>query len=122
MTNLHLAILSAVLPLAILAGLWFIYRRIRACFTSLATCLLRLDRSLRSHVVDEIDRLHDAVVEHVSGEVGNVADLVAKATDHFIASAEELRTNAERIKAHSQEMHDRAVSRDIAPRQAVTRT
>lgn len=133
MTNLHLALISALVSLiAGSVGFYFLRTHITSEFDRLelllhtradhiVDSLAHTERSVRSHVVDEID----SVVRHTAaiGAEGKLdLQIVRDDVINFVKThADELSQAAASIKAHSIETHDRAVSRDIAPRQAVTR-
>lgn len=128
MTNLlHITLLASLLSLiAGCIGVYFLRAHITSEFNRLETVvhsradhvvvsLVNVERSLRSHVIDEIN----GVTGHITEETRNVENNVL---DFVKTHADELSAAAAAIKAHSIETHDRAVSRDISPRQAVTRT
>lgn len=128
MTNLlHITLLASLLSLiACCIGIYLIrahitrecgivYEAIHSRSIHTVNQIENAERSLRSHVVDEVN----ALVNHVTEETRNVENNVL---DFVKTHADELSQAASAIKAHSIETHDRAVSRDISPRQAVTRT
>lgn len=93
----------------------------------------RLETVLRARLEDLhnfTDRAYTDTVEHVSATSAAIeTSLAMRVSSHaervvnFLAThADDLEKHAREIKQHSIEAHDRAISREIAPREAVKRT
>lgn len=121
MTNLWLAVLSTVLTLVILTGLWHVKRHITTSLAAVAFIFQQNERSLRSHVVDEVNQLEqhvtsygDSIHERVGRTESNIIDFLGRHADSLHKHAEDLRN-------HAKDLSDRAEVKAAGPRQAVSR-
>lgn len=125
MTNLHLAIFSAGLTLVILSCLWLAHRSIAAkinfAIGSVFQQVMGTERSLRSHIVDEVDGLQRHTVELAANTLGQLDRTESVIVNFVKTHADSLHKHAEDLRNHAKELTDRAEVQAASPRQAVTR-
>lgn len=125
MTNLHLALFSAGLTLVILSCLWLAHRSIAAkinfAIGSIFQHVMGTERSLRSHIVDEVDGLQRHTVDLAANTLGQLHRTETVLRDFVKDHFSDLRKHAEDLRNHAKELSDRAEVSASAPRQAVTR-
>jgi ferritin len=121
MTNLHLAILSTDLTLAILGCLWLAHRSLTTGLDALIYKVEQTERSLRSHVNDEIDQLQTHTTSLATCAWRDTKNAEERVINFVKEHAEDLRKHAEDLRNHAKDLSDRAEVKAAAPRQAVTR-
>jgi len=67
--------------------------------------IVTIDRSIRSHVVSEVDSLEQSVKQHLTTGITDVKDSVTTATD-------KLHTSTDNLKAHAQLVMDTTAQRE----------
>jgi hypothetical protein len=121
MTNLYLAILSTVLTLAILGALWHVKNYITCCIGTIGYKLESTERSLRSHVNDEMDQIQTHTTSLAVDTFQRLKRTEKSIVDFVTSHAEDLRKHAEDLRNHAKDLSDRAEVQSASPRQAVTR-
>lgn len=117
--------LSTVLTLAMLGGLWLLHRHITKCLNSVGKVLIgelwNRERSLRSHIVDEINQIQIHTTELAANTLGQLDRTESVIVNFVKTHADSLHRHAEDLRNHAKELTDRAEVTASAPRQAVTR-
>lgn len=134
MTNLHILLITVgVLLTAIGVAVAVLHRlnvsqleTVESNILGMFNAHLKAMHGVQGEVLKNLYAESDFIRLHAAEMRTSVKDHVAseaeKVTKFLATHADSLEKHAQEIKAHSIETHDRAVSREIAPREAVKRT